>query len=122
MPDVRAKTCLRCGRVFEWRKKWSACWEEVRYCSSRCRNTRADEVDVALERNIVSLLRERGRAASICPSEAARAVSAEWRPLMERARMAARRMVAAGVVELTQRGKVVEGSTARGPIRVRLRR
>lgn len=36
--------------------------------------------------------------------------------------MAARRMVAAGVVELTQRGKVVEGSTARGPIRVRLRR
>ena len=41
---------------------------------------------------------------------------------MERARMAARRLVAAGVVEITQRGAVVDASAARGPIRIRLRR
>jgi hypothetical protein len=75
-----------------------------------------------LERNIVSLLHARERAASICPSEAARAADPDWRPLMERARMAARRLVAAGVVEITQRGAVVDASAARGPIRIRLRR
>ena len=46
----------------------------------------------------------------------------DWRPLMERARMAARRLVAAGGVEITQRGRVVDPSSAKGPIRVRARR
>ena len=58
---------------------------------------------------------------SICPSEAARAVGGEdWRPLMEPARRAARRLVAAGDLEITQGGRVVDPSTAKGPIRLRL--
>ncbi|MDN5542411.1 MAG: DUF2256 domain-containing protein [Acinetobacter sp.] len=24
-------------RPFTWRKKWQRCWEEVRYCSERCK-------------------------------------------------------------------------------------
>jgi hypothetical protein len=36
--------------------------------------------------------------------------------------MAARRLVAAGLADITQRGAVVDPSTAKGPIRVRLRR
>ena len=31
------KTCVQCGRPFQWRKKWKAVWDEVRYCSERCR-------------------------------------------------------------------------------------
>lgn len=42
-----------------------------------------------------------------------------WRELMEPARSAARRLVAAGEVEITQRGRVVDPSTAAGPIRIR---
>ena len=38
---------------------------------------------------------------------------------MEPARAAARRLVASGDVEITQGGHVVDGSTAKGPIRVR---
>ncbi|MCO6360066.1 DUF2256 domain-containing protein [Roseivirga pacifica] len=34
------KTCIICNRTFEWRKKWKDCWEEVRYCSNRCRGNR----------------------------------------------------------------------------------
>ncbi|MDH3663338.1 MAG: DUF2256 domain-containing protein [Alphaproteobacteria bacterium] len=30
------KTCLHCGRLFTWRKKWARCWDAVRYCSKRC--------------------------------------------------------------------------------------
>jgi hypothetical protein len=31
------KVCETCGRPFEWRKKWERVWDEVRYCSDRCR-------------------------------------------------------------------------------------
>ncbi|MCF5657515.1 DUF2256 domain-containing protein [Pseudomonas poae] len=32
---------LTCGLPFTWRKKWARCWEEVRYCSERCRRTKS---------------------------------------------------------------------------------
>ena len=38
--DLPEKTCVTCGRPFTWRKKWAKVWEEVRYCSDRCRNER----------------------------------------------------------------------------------
>ncbi|MBM3862878.1 MAG: DUF2256 domain-containing protein [Verrucomicrobia bacterium] len=31
------KTCPVCGRPFKWRKKWQRTWEEVKFCSDRCR-------------------------------------------------------------------------------------
>ncbi|MFS2317428.1 DUF2256 domain-containing protein [Maricaulis sp. D1M11] len=34
------KLCTTCGRPFAWRKKWEKVWEEVRYCSERCRTSR----------------------------------------------------------------------------------
>ncbi|MFS8483972.1 DUF2256 domain-containing protein [Xanthomonas campestris pv. raphani] len=34
------KTCLHCGRPFRWRKKWERVWDEVKYCSDRCRHAR----------------------------------------------------------------------------------
>ena len=78
-----------------------------------------------LERAILDLLARRAPTATICPSDAARAVGGEdegeWRALMEPARQAARRLVAAGEVEVTQGGEVVDPATARGPIRIRRR-
>lgn len=38
--DLPQKTCATCGRPFAWRKKWERVWEEVRYCSDRCRAAR----------------------------------------------------------------------------------
>ena len=38
--DLPAKTCPVCGRPFAWRKKWEKVWDEVRYCSERCRRAR----------------------------------------------------------------------------------
>ncbi|WP_308436473.1 DUF2256 domain-containing protein [Acinetobacter seifertii] len=31
------KICVYCKRPFDWRKKWERCWEEVKYCSERCK-------------------------------------------------------------------------------------
>ena len=35
--DLPAKTCAGCGLPFAWRKKWEKVWDEVKYCSDRCR-------------------------------------------------------------------------------------
>lgn len=117
---TEAKACASCGRTMTWRKAWARNWDEVRYCSDACRGRRLRPQDAALEDAIRALLAARPAGASICPSEAARAVAPEgWRPLMEPARRAARRLVAAGEMEITQGGRVVDPSTARGPIRIR---
>ena len=76
--------------------------------------------DAALETTILELLAQRAADATICPSDAARTLRPDdWRPLMEPARRAARRLVAAGQVVITQKGSVVDPSTAKGPIRIR---
>ena len=114
------KICAACGRTFAWRKKWARSWDEVRYCSAACRSAKPNDVDVALERSIVALLDQRARDATICPSEAARFVSGDdWRDGMERTRRAARRLVERGEIEVCQRGRVVDASRAKGPIRLR---
>ncbi|MYN45889.1 DUF2256 domain-containing protein [Pseudoduganella sp. FT93W] len=33
------KTCRHCGLPFSWRKKWERDWEQVLYCSERCRRS-----------------------------------------------------------------------------------
>jgi hypothetical protein len=31
------KLCATCGKPFTWRKKWEKVWNEVKYCSERCK-------------------------------------------------------------------------------------
>jgi hypothetical protein len=79
-----------------------------------------DDLDARLQQAITDLLDQRRPDATICPSEAARAVDPEgWRELMPAARAAAGRLAAAGAAEVTQAGSVVDVATARGPVRVR---
>ena len=113
-------TCGSCGRRMETRRSTSRQAEPPRYCSAACRKHRVRAVDRALEDAVLSLLDARPQDATICPSEAAGAVAAH-RPeqLMEPARRAVRRLVARGEVEITQGGRAVDPSAARGPIRVR---
>ncbi|MFE5701714.1 DUF3253 domain-containing protein [Rhodococcus koreensis] len=76
--------------------------------------------DGELEDRIRALLDARADTASICPSDVARAVApGDWRPLMESVQEAARRLAAAGEVEITQKSDVVDPDSARGPIRIR---
>ena len=124
------KVCATCGRTIEWRKKWERDWDSVKFCSDACRTHKSGTRDKALEDTILRMLQERGAGKTICPSEAARTVAGEgtlsddraaWEPLMEPARAAARRLVAAGSIVITQGGHIVEPSTAKGAIRLRLR-
>ena len=105
------------------RRVWRGNADEVRYCSAACRRHGVTAIDRQLEATILELLGQRARSATVCPSEAARLVGTgdeeTWRPLMEPARRAARRLVASGHVEILQGGHVVDPSTAKGPIRIR---
>lgn len=124
-PDPRGevKTCASCGREIQWRAKWATVWADVKYCSDGCRRRRVTATDRELERTILALLEKREPHATICPSDAARAVGGqEWRDLMEPTRRAARRLVAGGEVDIVQGGQLVDPSSARGPIRIRRRR
>ncbi|MEM7766098.1 MAG: DUF2256 domain-containing protein [Pseudomonadota bacterium] len=38
--DLPEKICPVCERPFAWRKKWERVWDEVVYCSEKCRRQR----------------------------------------------------------------------------------
>lgn len=75
--------------------------------------------DDRIAQAIRDLAHRRGQDASFCPSEVARALASDWRPLMPRIRA-----VAAGLtgIEATQKGHPVDPDSARGPVRLRLAR
>jgi hypothetical protein len=45
-----SKPCAACGRPMSWRKAWARTWEQVRYCSERCRRSRPAASHGASER------------------------------------------------------------------------
>jgi len=110
--------CRACGRPIEPRRSHRG--REVAYCSKACRARRVGPLARRLEAQLVALVDARGRGASVCPSEVARAVRAEsWQELVEPVRRAGRRLAARGELVFTQRGRVVDPATARGPVRLR---
>lgn len=74
---------------------------------------------------IVALLARRAPGASICPSEAARAICAGadgWRDAMPAARHASQTLAEAGIVLITQGEHAIapaDLASTRGPIRLR---
>lgn len=43
--DLPTKICPVCKHWFSWRKKWEKVWDEVKYCSNRCRNEKGKVID-----------------------------------------------------------------------------
>jgi hypothetical protein len=74
--------------------------------------------DARISEILMDLARARAPGRTFCPSEAARRLSPDWRPLMPEVRR-----VAAGLpLVATQSGRPVDPMTARGPIRLHLAR
>ncbi|WP_188361324.1 DUF2256 domain-containing protein [Flavobacterium orientale] len=38
--NLPEKICKTCGLSFSWRKKWEKNWEDVLYCSEKCRRNK----------------------------------------------------------------------------------
>ena len=67
---------------------------------------------------ILALVAKRGAGKTICPSEVARALRADWRPLMPAVRAVAGDLAARDRLAVTQSGRAVDPASARGPIRL----
>jgi hypothetical protein len=39
-----SKPCVVCGRTMTWRRAWANTWDDVRYCSERCRRNKGAAV------------------------------------------------------------------------------
>jgi hypothetical protein len=78
--------------------------------------------DADIDATIVRLLAKRAATSSICPSEAARALSSDeptWRALMPRVRAVAKAGMAQGHLRITRRGAdVAADAVDGGPIRL----
>jgi len=74
--------------------------------------------DSAIAGVLAALADARGAGRSFCPSEAARRLADDGRPLMPEVRRVAAAMAAEGVLVATQGGRPADPLTARGPIRL----
>ena len=116
------KICRVCGRVMEWRAKWSECWDEVNTCSKACRKQGIRPLDRQLEQLLMQRLDTVPRGKTLCPSEVPKALKPEaWKPLMPRTHAAARRLAHRGKLELVHRNTILDPSRARAPYEVRKR-
>jgi hypothetical protein len=111
-PSSEDKMCRSCGRRIEWRKKWERNWDQVLYCSTACRRRGVTEADRQAEDAIRYAVHHSAGATSMSAIhwDAQRA---------EILRRAARRMVAAGEIEMIQGGRVVDPSTTAGEVSIR---
>ncbi len=116
--NVDSKTCELCGRTIEPRKKWLKNWDQVKYCSEKCRRSKKA---TNYEGDILQLLQARGAGKTICPSEVLSEGQKQDKAIMELVRQSARRLVAKQQIEIMQKGKIVDPSSAKGPIRLKLK-
>jgi len=77
-----------------------------------------DDTKIAIA--IRDAVHARGAGKTICPSQVARALNDNWRPLMPDIRRVAQSMSDAGDISVTQNGTAVDAVIARGPIRLGL--
>ncbi|MDA8669102.1 DUF2256 domain-containing protein [Alphaproteobacteria bacterium] len=41
MKKKEFKICVVCKLPFTWRKKWEKVWNDVKYCSEKCRRSKS---------------------------------------------------------------------------------
>ena len=76
----------------------------------------------SIEAQILALTTARGPGKSICPSEVARAIAPDaWQSLLHSVREAAKRLSAAGLIDILRKGKPIEPAALHGVIRLRKR-
>lgn len=119
---MTSKICQICGRSFEWRKKWEKNWDEIKYCSDQCRKkSKIKRDNEAYSVLIIDLLQSRPKGSTICPSDILAFNEKSLKPIMEEVRQSARRLAHAGLIDITQKGQIVNPDKFRGPIRLRLK-
>ena len=43
--NLPSKICIICKRPFTWIKKWEKVWNEVKYCSEKCKKFKVRKIE-----------------------------------------------------------------------------
>ena len=92
-------------------------WDEIKYCSAKCRKERLETKQNELEEFILKKLTI---VSNICPSQIATELYGEdkMKQMIEPVRCACRRLHQAKRLKITQNKKPVTSLNFRGPIRI----
>lgn len=101
--------------MIEPRKKWLKNWDEIKYCSDRCRQNKVRD---DYEEQLLAALAKLPRGGLLDPADLL--TSNADAATLEKVRSAARRLHAKGLIAVLQKSREVEPSTARGPFHIRL--
>jgi len=83
--------------------------------------TTAQPTDAQLRHALLAKAQACRPGTTFCPSEVARDLAADWRPLMEPLREVARELARAGRLRVTQKGEALDTEAPwHGPIRLSL--
>ena len=82
---------------------------------------KADDKEFDFRDDILILLNDRGANKTICPSEVLPPDLKQDKVMMEHVRRSARLLAAEHKIEITQSGKVVDPTSFKGPIRLKLK-
>ena len=114
------KVCQSCGRKFRLRKSLKNNWEEVKYCSNACRKRKVTKFDKRIEILILELLETQPHQKSISTRDIAKTLYAKGeKKLFEPIKRAARRLELNDFVIISQDGKKVDSSKAKGHLHIR---
>lgn len=72
-----------------------------------------------IEAEILAQTSARGPDKSICPSDVARTLAEEWRPLMHLVRQVAVTLATNGQIDILRKGKPIDPAAMHGVIRLR---
>ncbi len=112
--DSRFRHCAVCGLPFSWRSRWKDCWDEVRYCSQRCRRRKLRDSDQQLESQLLDLLRHGRQSVSELESSVTGAAAMGIAPDRQSVRMALRRLCVKGAVRIPRPARTVDGMASDG--------
>lgn len=83
--------------------------------------TALEPTDAQLREALLTKARARRPGTTFCPSEVARDLATDWRPLMQPLREVARELAREGRLQVTQKGEALDTEGPwRGPIRLSL--
>ena len=118
--NLPQRSCSSCGRSFTWRKSFAKNWDAVKYCSNACRKRKLSKIDQQIENSIFELLETQTYPTPLTTGQIADLLDfGNDKNLLESIKRAARRLEAKSFVMITQDGKRVDSSTAKGHLQIR---
>ena len=111
---MKTKHCLSCGRPFSEQKRWEENWDNIKYCSQKCRRNKWDKKFENLEKFILN-----NSNLNIVEVEE-NYFNKKNRDSHEIVKSACRRLHLSGKITILQKGKPILSTNFRGKYEIKV--